>query len=162
MTTMPTLNEWIDAHNKPRRRVLNTCADCQKPCRGYRCAQHAAAARIGKPRGTATGDPKKRPKEPSVRELYPLPRPSLDTSPLSLAELAKAKCHDPDGDPDICYPETNALVEAKALCHGCPIAARCLTVALVTREPWGIWGGATPNERERIRKRDPKRWESAS
>lgn len=160
MPTMPTLNEWIDA--APRKHhAKNTCFDCQKPCRGFRCNEHAAQARKGKPRGTPYGDPGKHTKDTSVRMRYPIPTPSLDSSPLTLAELATAKCSAPDGNPDICYPETNEIAEAKSLCYGCPLAARCLTVAIVNKEGWGVWGGATPTEREHIRKKDPRRWEAA-
>lgn len=37
---------------------------------------------------------------------------------------------------------------AKAICRNCPVLERCATFALSTREPYGVWGGLTPEERE--------------
>lgn len=86
-----------------------------------------------------------------MRERYPLPEPSPDTSPLTLEELATAACTGPNRD--ICFPEDAGTLEAKMLCHGCPIQARCLAVSIRNEEPHGIWGGATTQERGRIRAR---------
>jgi hypothetical protein len=36
---------------------------------------------------------------------------------------------------------------AKAICRRCPVARECLAYAIRTNEPWGIWGGLTPDER---------------
>lgn len=41
-------------------------------------------------------------------------------------------------------------VEAKRLCATCPVAGRCLEHALRVREPFGIWGGLSTNERRRL------------
>lgn len=35
----------------------------------------------------------------------------------------------------------------RVVCGGCPLRELCLEYALETREPWGIWGGTTPQER---------------
>jgi len=37
---------------------------------------------------------------------------------------------------------------AKEICRSCPVIAECATFALSTREPYGVWGGLTPEERE--------------
>lgn len=37
--------------------------------------------------------------------------------------------------------------DAKLVCAQCPIIDRCLTHALETKEPYGIWGGLTALER---------------
>jgi WhiB family redox-sensing transcriptional regulator len=42
---------------------------------------------------------------------------------------------------------------AKRVCAGCPVRVPCLDYALTTRQEWGIWGGLTEDERERLRKR---------
>lgn len=48
--------------------------------------------------------------------------------------------------------------EAKAICNGtyddrpCPLREYCLEFALVNNERWGVWGGATPEERAKIRR----------
>jgi WhiB family redox-sensing transcriptional regulator len=40
--------------------------------------------------------------------------------------------------------------EAKAVCAGCPLRTACLAYALECEE-FGVWGGATPEERTSIR-----------
>lgn len=37
--------------------------------------------------------------------------------------------------------------QAKAICQGCPVRQVCLDHAVATREPFGIWGGLTEQER---------------
>lgn len=39
---------------------------------------------------------------------------------------------------------------AKALCLSCPVLQPCRKQALQVREPYGVWGGLTENEREAI------------
>ncbi|MRJ77914.1 WhiB family transcriptional regulator [Aeromicrobium sp. SMF47] len=39
---------------------------------------------------------------------------------------------------------------AKALCAVCPVVQQCLEHALAVREPYGVWGGLTINERDSI------------
>jgi len=39
---------------------------------------------------------------------------------------------------------------AKRVCAGCPVLANCLRWALKTEEPYGIWGGLNPEERQEI------------
>ena len=41
----------------------------------------------------------------------------------------------------------NRIQAAKALCETCPVIAQCLDHALETREPYGIWGGSSEEER---------------
>lgn len=36
---------------------------------------------------------------------------------------------------------------AKSVCNSCPVIAQCRKHALDTREPYGIWGGMTEEER---------------
>ena len=40
----------------------------------------------------------------------------------------------------------------KEMCAGCQIRDECLTWALATDEPEGIWGGLDPNERAALRR----------
>jgi WhiB family redox-sensing transcriptional regulator len=37
---------------------------------------------------------------------------------------------------------------AKAVCADCPVVANCLRWALSMREPYGVWGGRTAEERD--------------
>jgi WhiB family redox-sensing transcriptional regulator len=39
---------------------------------------------------------------------------------------------------------------AKAICATCPVIKQCATHALAVREPYGIWGGLSEDDRERI------------
>jgi len=39
------------------------------------------------------------------------------------------------------------IIEAKKICHRCPVIAECLDHALRVREPYGIWGGHSEDER---------------
>ena len=42
---------------------------------------------------------------------------------------------------------------AKAICADCPVQVPCLTFALETREPHGVWGGLTETERQALLER---------
>jgi WhiB family redox-sensing transcriptional regulator len=44
----------------------------------------------------------------------------------------------------------NRAARAKAICRGCPVVAECLDHALRVREPYGVWGGRTEDERARL------------
>jgi WhiB family transcriptional regulator, redox-sensing transcriptional regulator len=44
----------------------------------------------------------------------------------------------------------NREMAAKAVCNTCPVLARCRAHALAVREPYGIWGGLSEEERESI------------
>jgi WhiB family redox-sensing transcriptional regulator len=39
---------------------------------------------------------------------------------------------------------------AKALCAVCPVIQECRSHALAVREPYGVWGGLTINERDQL------------
>ena len=58
-------------------------------------------------------------------------------------------------DPDVFYPEhgdKHAAQVAKRVCAECPVIKKCLTSALRWNEPYGIWGGMSPKERQELRK----------
>ena len=38
-------------------------------------------------------------------------------------------------------------LRARAICRVCPVMGECLEYAMRIREPYGIWGGYTENER---------------
>ena len=40
--------------------------------------------------------------------------------------------------------------DAKAICRRCPVRAECAAHALVVREPYGVWGGFSENERNQL------------
>lgn len=39
---------------------------------------------------------------------------------------------------------------AKAICAKCPVINNCLRWALAAREPYGVWGGLSAEERENL------------
>lgn len=39
---------------------------------------------------------------------------------------------------------------AKTLCAHCPVVSQCRTHALTVREPYGVWGGLSPEDRREI------------
>jgi WhiB family transcriptional regulator, redox-sensing transcriptional regulator len=39
---------------------------------------------------------------------------------------------------------------AKAICAGCPVLAACRAHALAAREPYGVWGGLSEEERDAL------------
>lgn len=44
----------------------------------------------------------------------------------------------------------NRDAAAQAICATCPVIDRCREHALAVREPYGVWGGLTEDDRERI------------
>lgn len=56
----------------------------------------------------------------------------------------------PDGSTGGWIPFIDA---AKAICAACPVLAACREWALDTRQPYGIWGGLTEQERRRVHNR---------
>jgi WhiB family redox-sensing transcriptional regulator len=43
---------------------------------------------------------------------------------------------------------SNRLAAAKAICAGCPVVQQCREHALAVREPYGVWGGMSEDDRE--------------
>lgn len=59
--------------------------------------------------------------------------------------------------PDVFYPhkyDHSSCREAKSICARCPVKTECLTAAFEIDEPFGIWGGLTPRERDAMRRAD--------
>jgi len=76
---------------------------------------------------------------------------------LDSETLKDANCA--NEDQEIFYPEGRsqhiAIATAKDICCECPIVSLCLAEALADNEEYGVWGGATPEERKTML-RDPK------
>ena len=57
-------------------------------------------------------------------------------------------------NPDQMFPtgekQTTDIAAAKAVCALCPIQDRCREWAIVTRQEFGVWGGLTEWERNKI------------
>lgn len=66
-----------------------------------------------------------------------------------------ALCASSGVDPELFFPEQGgSSLQAKAICASCPVMQECRETA-VRGPAWlqGVWGGTTPLERDRIRKR---------
>lgn len=50
-------------------------------------------------------------------------------------------------------PGSGGNEDVRALCRGCEVRLECLGHALDFPEPHGIWGGLSPNERHRLRRK---------
>ncbi|MEO5833726.1 MAG: WhiB family transcriptional regulator [Nakamurella sp.] len=67
-----------------------------------------------------------------------------------------AACRGMDSSYFFCPPHERGpardhrVVDAKLICRECPVIADCLAHALRVRESYGIWGGHTEVERERL------------
>ena len=61
-------------------------------------------------------------------------------------------------DPELFFPigtrPDRRTVEAKAVCHTCPVIDTCLTWALDTHQDYGILGGLTEGERRTLLNRN--------
>jgi WhiB family transcriptional regulator, redox-sensing transcriptional regulator len=65
-------------------------------------------------------------------------------------------------DPDLFFPISAAgpsraeVDQAKAFCMHCPVRGQCLEFAQANAPLYGIWGGMTLDERQRIRRREQR------
>ena len=63
--------------------------------------------------------------------------------------------------PDVFFPEDGVNIAevrqmnqlAKEVCDRCPIKVQCGEYGVLNQEPFGIWGGLTLADRERLRKK---------
>ena len=85
-----------------------------------------------------------------MAEISRLPGPVADIWEWQL----QGSCR--DADPTLFFhPEgergparRNRDATAKSICAGCPVLEQCRSHALTVREPYGVWGGLTEDERE--------------
>jgi WhiB family redox-sensing transcriptional regulator len=62
-------------------------------------------------------------------------------------------------DPDLFFPISSVgpaerqIARAKTICARCPVRRECLEFALGQGLAYGIWGGTTPEDRQRDRRR---------
>jgi WhiB family redox-sensing transcriptional regulator len=62
-------------------------------------------------------------------------------------------------DPDLFFPISSAgraaeqIVHAKAICQHCAVQRQCLEFAQENALAYGIWGGTTPEDRQRALRR---------
>jgi WhiB family redox-sensing transcriptional regulator len=95
----------------------------------------------------------------AMAEISRLPGPVADVWEWQL----QGSCR--DADPTLFFhPEgergparRNRDAAAKAICAGCPVIEQCRQHALAVREPYGVWGCLTEDEREAIYSGDRRR-----
>jgi WhiB family transcriptional regulator, redox-sensing transcriptional regulator len=62
-------------------------------------------------------------------------------------------------DPDLFFPISTRgpakkqISRAKMICAGCEVRTECLDFAMSHDQTYGIWGGTTPEDRQRERRR---------
>jgi len=89
-------------------------------------------------------------KETPLAEVTRLPGPVADLWQWQLDGSCRRESPDvffhPDGERG--PSRRNRDRQAKAVCAGCPVMQSCREHALRVREPYGVWGAMTANERE--------------
>lgn len=55
-------------------------------------------------------------------------------------------------DPDAWFPDkvTAGVDDTVGVCGRCPLASACAACAVAAREPEGVWGGTTPQDRREL------------
>lgn len=55
-------------------------------------------------------------------------------------------------DPELFFPEVgdDFVADAQRVCQSCPVRMECLVSAVVNKERYGIWGGFTTAQRDRL------------
>lgn len=89
------------------------------------------------------------------------PPPSADPrehwSERALCSQIHADVFFPERDDDDATPRAEKVSTAKAVCALCPVRAQCLQAALDSNERFGVWGGLTTHERDRLQGTKPPR-----
>lgn len=80
------------------------------------------------------------------------------TSADRISWMSRSACW--RADPELFFPAASRFAAsgraegAKAVCAHCPVRAECLAYALATRQMYGVWGGATEDERRAMTRRN--------
>lgn len=84
-----------------------------------------------------------------MAELSRLPGPNADLWDWQL----HGACREHDTE-EFFHPQgergaarRNRIIAAKKICASCPVVAACRTHALAVREPYGVWGGLSEDDR---------------
>jgi WhiB family redox-sensing transcriptional regulator len=87
-----------------------------------------------------------------MADVSRLPGPNADLWDWQLQGACRAE------DPDLFFhPEgergpsrRNRANAAKAICARCPVVTDCAAHSLAVREPYGVWGGMSEDDRETV------------
>jgi WhiB family transcriptional regulator, redox-sensing transcriptional regulator len=148
-------------HVARRRPELPPCPDCQAPLhrKSKPLADREPGSKFYGAHGYCTGCVKRNRRagnapQPKVRTMVSNPQPRIVVkAALTGDERANALCREVGPALYDWAAEGNAGAqqEAKSVCAGCPIRERCLEVALINKEAYGVFGGLSVNERNRLR-----------
>jgi len=80
-----------------------------------------------------------------------------DTEPARVW-LKEAACRAEGADPEVFFPDNNAIgiANARAVCRTCPVRRECLIDYMrheggrSAKSRWGVYAGLTPRQRERL------------
>lgn len=67
-----------------------------------------------------------------------------------------------NADPDLFFPISmtgramEQIAKAKSICAQCAVRRQCLEFAVAHDPIYGIWGGTTPEDRQRMRRREQR------
>jgi WhiB family redox-sensing transcriptional regulator len=90
-----------------------------------------------------------------MADLTRLPGPNADLWDWQLDALCRgldsAVFYHPDGERG--QARERRVANAKAVCTACPVVTQCLEHALSVREPYGVWGGLSEEERDVLNRR---------
>ncbi len=85
-----------------------------------------------------------------MAEISRLPGPVADLWEWQLDGLCRGRSPEvffhPEGERGSARRDRDGA--AKAVCATCPVLTQCRAHALKVREPYGVWGGMTEDERE--------------
>lgn len=62
----------------------------------------------------------------------------------------KAYCKSVSTQIDFYSEDKHTIKLAKSMCKQCVVAHECLAFAVINQEKYGVWGGFTPRERNKI------------
>ena len=87
-----------------------------------------------------------------MADISRLPGPNADLWDWQLVSACR------EADPDLFFhPEgergpsrSSREAAAKQVCAACPVLRQCRAHALAVREPYGVWGGLSEDDREAI------------
>jgi len=90
-----------------------------------------------------------------MADLTRLPGPNADFWDWQLDAMCRGLdsgvFYHPDGERG--QARERRVATAKAVCAACPVVTQCLEHALAVREPFGVWGGLSEEEREALHRR---------
>jgi WhiB family redox-sensing transcriptional regulator len=87
-----------------------------------------------------------------MSDLSRLPGPVADVWDWQLHAACRGLSSDVFFQPDNERGPARAARDeaAKVVCSTCPVRDQCRAHALVVREPYGVWGGMSEDERDRL------------